>query len=387
MKPSNHNELEAGENTLVEHIKYMQIAINLSKKGIGYVNPNPLVGAVIVKDGIIIGQGYHEKVGHNHAEINALENCEEEVKGATMYVTLEPCSHYGKTPPCVKAIIKSGIKHVVVGMKAPNPLVAGQGIEILRENNIAVICGICQQEIQELNKIFNQYITTKKPYCTMKTAMTLDGKIATVTGDSRWVTSEKSREYVHEMRHHVAAIMVGIGTVIADNPSLTTRLTNRIGVNPIRIIVDTKCRIPIQAKVLSQEGRTIIATTNDAPTDKIESLEKMGTTVLTIDKKDNRVDISKLITILGEMGIDSILLEGGSQLNYSCLEAGIIDEVYSFIAPKLIGGQQAITPIGGKGILQMKNAYTLEDMQLEKIGDDILIRGKVNLEGCKCSQD
>ncbi|QUH30007.1 bifunctional diaminohydroxyphosphoribosylaminopyrimidine deaminase/5-amino-6-(5-phosphoribosylamino)uracil reductase RibD [Vallitalea guaymasensis] len=379
MKQLNPKELKDKENTYNEHIKYMKRAISLSKKGIGYVNPNPLVGAVIVKDGLIIGEGYHEKIGYNHAEINALNNCKKSTKGATMYVTLEPCSHYGKTPPCVNAIIKSGIKQVIVGMKDPNPLVAGKGIKILRDNNITVTCGICQDEIQELNKIFIKYITTKKPYCIMKTAMTLDGKIATSTGDSKWITSDRSREYVHEIRHKVTAIMVGIGTVIADNPSLTTRLTNQTGVNPIRIIVDTTCRIPLQARVLSEKGKTIIATTNDAPIEKVKALgKKMGITILMIDKKNNRVDMNKLITELGEMEIDSILLEGGSELNYSCLEAGIIDEVYAFIAPKLIGGQQAITPIGGKGLTQIKDAYTLKDIQLEKIDDDILIKGKVN---------
>jgi diaminohydroxyphosphoribosylaminopyrimidine deaminase/5-amino-6-(5-phosphoribosylamino)uracil reductase len=355
----------------------MNKAIELSKKGIGFVNPNPLVGAIIVKKGKIIGEGYHKKYGHNHAEINALNSCRESLKGATMYVSLEPCCHYGKTPPCVEAIIESGIEEVVIGMKDPNPLVAGKGINYLIQNGIKVTYGILEEDIKKLNKIFIKYITTNKPYCILKTAMTLDGKIATVSGDSKWISNEKSREYVHKIRHQVSSIMVGIGTIIADNPSLTTRLNNNEGVNPTRIIVDTKCRIPLDAKVISEKGNTIIATTDDAPLEKRKELERKGVCIQLINKKDGKVDLEKLVCKLGEMGIDSILLEGGSELNYSALNTGIVDEVIAFIAPKIIGGKEAKTPIGGEGISKMNNAFLLDDIEFKKVGEDLMIKGKV----------
>ncbi|MCT4542226.1 MAG: bifunctional diaminohydroxyphosphoribosylaminopyrimidine deaminase/5-amino-6-(5-phosphoribosylamino)uracil reductase RibD [Vallitalea sp.] len=360
-----------------DHSYYMNKAIELSKKGIGFVNPNPLVGAIIVKKGKIIGEGYHKKYGHNHAEINALNSCRESLKGATMYVSLEPCCHYGKTPPCVEAIIESGIEEVVIGMKDPNPLVAGKGINYLIQNGIKVTYGILEEDIKKLNKIFIKYITTNKPYCILKTAMTLDGKIATVSGDSKWISNEKSREYVHKIRHQVSSIMVGIGTIIADNPSLTTRLNNNEGVNPTRIIVDTKCRIPLDAKVISEKGNTIIATTDDAPLEKRKELERKGVCIQLINKKDGKVDLEKLVCKLGEMGIDSILLEGGSELNYSALNTGIVDEVIAFIAPKIIGGKEAKTPIGGEGISKMNNAFLLDDIEFKKVGEDLMIKGKV----------
>lgn len=360
-----------------EHIKYMKRAIRLSKKGLGHVSPNPLVGAVIVKQGRIIGEGYHAKLGGNHAEINALNSCKENPKDATMYVTLEPCTHYGRTPPCVDAIIENEIKQVIIGFIDPNPLVSGKGVEKLRSNGISVICGVCQDEIKELNKIFIKYITSKRPYCILKTAMTIDGKTASVTGKSKWISCKKSREYVHRIRHEVKGIMVGIGTVITDNPLLTTRLPNDRGINPIRIVVDTRCRIPLDANVITGKGKTIIATTVDAPKEKVKNLEKKGINVLIINKKNNMVDIKQLIDKLGEMEIDSILLEGGSSLNYSCLEAGVVDEMITFIAPKIIGGNNAKTSIGGIGIPLIKDAHMLEDMNIKKIDEDIMIRAKV----------
>lgn len=378
LEETNSGIQKNNEDMYHEQSYYMKRAIALSKKGIGYTNPNPLVGAVIVKDGKIIGEGYHENVGKNHAEINALNHCNESVKGATMYVTLEPCSHYGKTPPCVDAIIASGIKEVIIGMIDPNPLVAGNGIKALEEQHIRVKYGVCEDEIRELNRIFVKYITTRRPYLLLKTAMTLDGKIATVTGDSKWISGEKSREYVHEIRHQVAAIMVGIGTVLVDNPRLTTRLSNREGIHPIRVIVDTKCSIPIDARVISEKGKTIIATTKEAPVEKVEALLKRGVTILIVDTRNQKVDLKKLMIKLGEVGIDSVLLEGGSEMNYSALADGIVDEVITFIAPKIVGGQGAKTSIGGKGITHMNNAFGLKDIQIEKMGEDLMVRGKIN---------
>lgn len=361
-------------------IKYMKRALELAKKGIGYTNPNPLVGAVIVKDGRIIGEGYHEIYGGHHAEVNAFENAVEDVEGATMYVTLEPCSHYGKTPPCANKIVEKGIKKVVVALEDPNPEVSGKGIKILKDNGIEVVTGVLEEESRRLNEIFLKYITTKLPFCILKTAMTLDGKIAAYTGDSKWITNEESRKFVHNLRHRVSAIMVGIGTIIRDNPLLNTRLQSGSGSDPIRVVVDTKARIPLEANVLNMKSnaKTIIATTELAQKEKIKELEYMGAEIITTPLKDNRVDLEYLMKALGERKIDSVLLEGGSELNYSAMEAGIIDKVNAFIAPKFIGGREAKTPIGGLGRPMMKDAVMLKDIEIYKFDEDILVEGYIN---------
>jgi riboflavin biosynthesis protein RibD len=360
-------------------IKYMQRALELAAKGIGYTNPNPLVGAVIVKNGKIIGEGYHEVCGSNHAEVNAFKNATEDVRGATMYVTLEPCSHYGKTPPCANAIVQKGIKKVVIGLKDPNPLVAGRGIQILRDNNIEVITGVMEEEGRELNEIFLKYITTKVPFCILKTAMTLDGKIAAYTGDSKWITNEFSRKYVHALRHRVSGIMVGIGTILADDPFLNTRLDSGNGSDPTRIIVDSSTRIPLEAKVLHIESKakTIIVATELADKNKIKALEDIGAEIIITPLKNNRVDLTYLMKALGERGIDSVLLEGGSELNYSAIEEGIVDKVNAFIAPKIIGGRGAKTPIGGVGKAVMSEAISIENIQIHSFGDDVMLEGYV----------
>lgn len=363
-------------------IKFMKRALELAKKGVGYTSPNPLVGAVIVKNNKIIGEGYHEKYGQAHAEINAFKNTTENVKGATMYVTLEPCSHYGKTPPCAEAIVKKGISKVIVGMTDPNPKVSGKGISILQENGIEVVSGILEKEAKKINEIFIKYITTKKPFCILKTAMTLDGKIATYTGDSKWITGKKSRKYVHEIRHRVSGIMVGIGTVLYDNPKLTTRLEDKEEKDPIRIIVDTKGRIPLDVNVLNIEsnGKTIISTTKKASKEKIEAIKKKGAEIIITPLKNGRVDLQYLMSELGNKGIDSVLLEGGETLNFSALEEGIVDKVISFMAPKIIGGTDAKTPVGGKGIKNINQAITLKDMEVSKIDEDIMIQGYIRKE-------
>jgi diaminohydroxyphosphoribosylaminopyrimidine deaminase/5-amino-6-(5-phosphoribosylamino)uracil reductase len=358
-------------------IKFMKRALELAEKGAGYTNPNPLVGAVIVKDGRIIGEGYHEIYGSHHAEVNAFRNAIEEVKGATMYVTLEPCSHYGKTPPCAKAIVEKGIKKVIIGLKDPNPLVSGKGIKILEDNGIEVVTGILEEEGKKLNEIFLKYITTKLPFCIMKTAMTLDGKIAAYTGDSKWITGELSRRYVHELRHRMAGIMVGIGTVLADDPMLTTRLEDGEGSDPIRIIIDSSARIPLEAKVLNLNSKAgaIIAATEKADKEKLKAIEEKGAEIIITPTKNNAVDLSFLMKTLGEKKIDSILLEGGSKINYAALEEGIVDKVNAFIAPKIIGGDGAKTPVGGKGKAYMKEAINLKDIEVHHFGSDIMIEG------------
>ncbi|WP_368652988.1 bifunctional diaminohydroxyphosphoribosylaminopyrimidine deaminase/5-amino-6-(5-phosphoribosylamino)uracil reductase RibD [Ornithinibacillus sp. 4-3] len=356
-------------------IKYMRRALELAKGGLGYVNPNPLVGALIVKKGRIIGEGYHKAYGSHHAEINAFLNATEDVKDATMYVTLEPCSHYGKTPPCVEAIVEKRIKKVVIGLKDPNPLVTGRGIKILEEAGIEVVSGVLEEDNKKINEIFLKYITTKLPFVIMKTAMTLDGKIATRTNSSKWITGELSRKYVHELRHKVAGIMIGVGTVLADNPSLTTRLKDRKGCDPIRIIVDSSARIPLEAKVLNlaSNARTIIAVTEKADMKKIKMLEKKCAEVIVIPSKNARVDLTLLMKKLGERKIDSILLEGGSELNYAALEQGIVDKVNAFIAPKIIGGNTAKTPVDGQGRAHMEEAINLDCFDIHRFGEDIML--------------
>ncbi len=356
----------------------MRRAIELAKKGGGYVHPNPLVGCVVVKDGEIIAEGYHEKYGEFHAERNALLRCQSETKGASLYVTLEPCCHYGKTPPCTEIIIEKGIKKVFVGILDPNPLVAGKGVKILQDAGIEVEVGLCDDEIREMNKVFLKYITTKRPYVIMKTAMTLDGKIAACTGDSRWVTNEQSRKLVHELRSEMAAVMVGIGTVLADDPMLNVRLEGEHH-QPIRIVVDSNLRIPIDSQLVktAKEYRTIIATTVSDNCRDARPCVSTGIELIQCKSNNGHVDINDLITKLGAMGIDSLLLEGGGTLNAASLEAGCVDEVWAFIAPKIIGGESAKTPVSGKGIEKMSDAIQLQNIDIQNINGDILIKGKI----------
>ncbi len=361
---------------------YMKRALELAKKGIGYTNPNPLVGAVIVKDGKIIGEGYHHSYGSAHAEIDAFSSAKQPVQDAVMYVNLEPCSHYGKTPPCVAAIVEKKIRKVVIAMKDPNPLVSGKGIAYLEKHGIEVVTGVLEEEARKLNEIFIKYITTKTPFCLLKTAMTLDGKIAAHTGDSKWITGEASRKAVHELRHRFSAIMVGIQTVLADDPLLTTRLENKKGRNPVRIIVDSRGRIPLETNVLQcdAETSTIIATTDQIMEKKKEAIEKKGAHVLILPSKDGKVSLKDLMRELGRLQIDSVLLEGGSTLNASALQEGIVDKVMAFIAPKILGGEKAKTPVGGQGKDFVRDAFLLENMRFEKSGEDILIEGDIRKE-------
>jgi len=361
---------------------YMKKAIALAKQGVGRTNPNPMVGALIVKEEQIIAEGYHAYYGGPHAEVNAFENATTSVEGATMYVTLEPCSHYGKTPPCANLIVEKGISKVVIGMMDPNPEVSGRGIALLEKNNIEVVILDMGEELLKLNEIFLKYIKTKKPFCILKTAMTLDGKIATKTGDSKWITNEASRKQVHQLRHQVMGIMVGVGTVIADDPSLTTRLEDQVGRDPVRIILDTRGRIPLDAKVLIQksEAITIVATTHFMSEATKKAIEATGNQVMVLPSKDNQVDMTALIEALGEQGMDSILIEGGATLNYSALKAGVVDKVITYIAPKIFGGELAKTPVGGLGISQVKEAVLLDGLTTSICDGDIVIEGYIKKE-------
>lgn len=354
----------------------MKRAIKLAKKGIGFTNPNPLVGAVIVKDGKIIGEGYHERIGGFHAERNALKNCVEDPKGAEIYVTLEPCCHYGKTPPCTEALINAGIKKVYVGNVDPNPKVLGGGIKILREHGIEVETGILEDECCQLNDIFFHYIKSDIPYVALKYAMTLDGKIATTTGQSKWITGEKAREHVHKLRHQYAAIMVGIGTVLADDPMLNARIEH--GKDPVRIICDSHLRIQTQSNIVktAKQIQTIIATISEDQ-DKIKKLEEKGIKIIKTEIKDGHIDIKYLLKQLRSMEIDSVLVEGGGTLNESMIKQGLIHKVYAYIAPKLFGGEAAKTPIEGKGIQNIEETIQLDHLKTTPLGNDILLEGKV----------
>ncbi len=370
---------------MLDREDYMRRAIELAKLGEGKVNPNPLVGAVIVKDGVIIGEGYHMKYGGLHAERNAFASLADPklAEGAEMYVTLEPCCHHGKQPPCTEAIIEHKISKVYVGSNDPNELVAGKGIQMLRDAGIYVETGFLKEECDALNPVFFHYITTKTPYVVMKYAMTLDGKIATKTGHSKWISGEESRNRVQHTRNSLPAIMVGIGTVLNDDPSLTCRLED--GRNPIRIICDSKLRIPLSSNIVStaKDIPTIIATINPHEEynrfwhEQKGALEKEGAEVLITEEKDGRIDLSDLMKKLGEKQIDGVLLEGGSQLNYAALQAKIVQEMHVYVAPKFFGGSGFYTPVGGEGVEKATDAMGCKFISSEQIGEDILLRYKI----------
>jgi len=354
--------------------EYMRRAIELAWKGAGWTSPNPLVGAVVVKDGRIIGEGYHAKYGEFHAERNALNACSEDPAGATLYVTLEPCCHTGKTPPCTDIIIEKKIARVVIGSRDPNPKVAGRGAAILREAGIDVVEDFLREECDELNPVFFQYITTGIPYVVMKYAMTLDGKIATWTGASRWVTEEEARRQVHRMRGRYAAIMAGIGTVLADDPMLNCRLEGAH--QPVRVILDSRLRIPMDCKICqtAREYRTIIVCCEDlADESRIRKLEVLGATVWKLPKKGKGVDLAELMRRLGREKIDSVLIEGGGTINESALKQGIVNHVCAYIAPKIFGGKDAKTPVEGHGIEWPDQAAVLHNRKISTIGDDVLL--------------
>jgi diaminohydroxyphosphoribosylaminopyrimidine deaminase/5-amino-6-(5-phosphoribosylamino)uracil reductase len=353
--------------------EYMRLALELAKKGKGRTNPNPMVGAVVVKDGSIIGQGYHEQYGQPHAERNALQHCEKDPAGGEMYVTLEPCHHYGKTPPCTEIILQKGIKKVYVGSLDPNPLVSGKGLEFLKSHGITVETGMLKEECDAINEVFFHYISTGIPYVVMKYAMTADGKIATVTGESRWITGEQARHKVHETRRECMAIMVGIGTVLADNPMLNCRIPQ--GKNPIRIICDSHLRIPLDSDIVktAREIPTIVATAWEN-SQKQKALQSLGVEVLQIPNPSGKVDLSALMVELGKRNIDSLLLEGGGELNFAALQAGIVQELQVYVAPKIFGGAGAKFPVAGEGIADIQQAFLLQLKEVTPIGEDVFLR-------------
>jgi diaminohydroxyphosphoribosylaminopyrimidine deaminase/5-amino-6-(5-phosphoribosylamino)uracil reductase len=353
----------------------MKLAIQLAEGASGQTGINPVVGCVLVKEGRIIGLGAHLLRGTPHAEIHALQMAGAAAEGSTAYVTLEPCSHYGKTPPCSDRLIKEKVKRVVVGCMDPNPLVAGTGIARLREHGVEVDVGLLENEARQLNEAFNKFILTRLPYVTLKTASTLDGKIASRTGDSKWITNAESRRYVHSLRHRHQAIMVGVRTVLNDDPLLTTRL-DVPGLHPIRIIVDSQLRLPLDARVVvDRTAETLVLTTIEAPRAKKQELEAAGVTVLD-SGEGPKVDLSKAMKLLGEREISSVLLEGGGLLNGSMLELGLVDKLILFFAPKIIGGgSQAPDNFQFPGFASMEDAIRLDRMEVRQFGDDICISG------------
>lgn len=355
-----------------EKVTFMRRALELAQKGEGFVNPNPLVGALIVKDGRIIGEGYHQQYGGPHAEVNAFNNATEDVAGATMFVTLEPCAHYGKTPPCALKIIEKKIKHVIIAKLDPNSLVNHKGVELLENADIKVEYGLLEEEATVQNEVFLKYITTKKPFVALKYAMTIDGKIATKTRASKWITNEKSRTFVHHLRNRYMAIMVGVNTIIEDDAHLDTRLDGPKR-NPIRIILDPSLRIPRDAYVVksAREIPTWIVTTQHDQT-----LVEKGVRLIQMET----INFNALLTLLGEEKIDSLLIEGGAYTHAMALKAGIVDKVYAFIAPKLIGGQDALGPVGDLGVNSVEEALLLTSLKYHLFDDDLLIEATLKKE-------
>lgn len=367
------------KNSDAQDIAFMKRALMLAEKGRGSVSPNPMVGAVIVKDGDIVGEGYHQKFGKAHAEVNAIADAGDNTLGSTMYVTMEPCNHTGKTGPCTEKIFEAGISKVVIGMVDPNPLVNRSGINYLRSKGIKVVENVLAERVQELNKPYAKYITTGLPYILLKMAQTLDGRIASSTGHSKWVTDEESRAIAHKMRARHDAILVGIGTVLMDDPHLTVRMAK--GLSPKRIVLDSQLRIPLDANVLSDESlnKTIIVTTNVASKEKIGRIVDRGSTVLVLDANDDGwVPQDLLWKELGELGITSIMVEGGNSIHTECLKGGYADEIVMFIAPKLLG--TGVDSIGDLGVTNMNAALELENIKIKKLKKDFMITADLNKE-------
>ncbi len=362
----------------------MKRVLRLAEKGRGRTSPNPMVGAVLVKNGQVVGEGYHARAGEAHAEILALRQAGEEARGSTLYINLEPCIHYGKTPPCAPAVIEAKVRRVVIGMEDPNPLVTGRGLKSLKKAGLDVEVGVLEKECRRLNEAFCKYILKKEPFVILKVAATLDGKIATREGDSKWISGETSRHFVHRMRDQVDGVVVGIGTVLKDDPQLTARIKK--GRDPYRIILDSRLRIPEDAKVIGNSpSKTIIATTELAARDKIERLEKKGVRILILDSKQGRVDLKNCLSKLGEMGMMSLLVEGGSQVNGSFLDEGLIDKILFFLSPKLIGDREALGIFGGSGKANLKETIPLNELRVRRMREDILIEGYLEKGKDACS--
>ena len=352
---------------------YMQLALKNAQAMKGQTDPNPLVGAVIVNDNRIVGVGAHMKAGEPHAEIHALRMAGDYAKGGTIYVTLEPCSHHGRTGPCAVALVEAGIKKVVIATLDPNPVVAGNGVKILKEAGIEVVIGVCEEESRQMNEVFNKFIVEKTPFVTLKAATTLDGKTATHTASSKWITSEDARRDVHQLRSENMAILVGVNTVIEDNPELTSRIQN--GRNPIRVILDSSLRIPLDAKVVTdKQAETWIFTSENYSKEKRKLLEDSGISVY-VTRGIQQVDPADVMKTLGEKLVSSVLIEAGGTLNAALFEQHLIDKVVLYMAPKIVGGQSAPTFLEGKGIAMMADAVELTNLSVASVGKDFKFIG------------
>jgi len=362
----------------MDHEYFMKMALNLAKKGQGYTSPNPMVGAVIVKNGKVKGKGYHRFIGQAHAEVNAIEDAGPRARGATLYVNLEPCNHTGRTPPCTRKIIEAGIKRVVVAMKDPNTIAAG-GSAYLRRHGIEVLTGVCENQAARLNEAFLKYTKTGLPFVTVKCAATLDGRIATRTGDSRWVTGEKARRYVHRLRHATDAILVGIGTIQTDNPRLTVRLNSFKGADPVRIVLDTHLSISPDASILNLDSNsdTILITGNTVSEAKKKRVVKKGVRLIVQPVKNNQVDMKSLMVDLGSIGITSLLIEGGGGVIASAFGSGIVDKALFFYAPKILGGDDGTPICRGPGPQLMKDCIRAKNIRVRKFDDDVLIEAYI----------
>ncbi|TDA65668.1 MAG: bifunctional diaminohydroxyphosphoribosylaminopyrimidine deaminase/5-amino-6-(5-phosphoribosylamino)uracil reductase RibD [Clostridia bacterium] len=399
----------------MDDISYMQLALDLARQGLGYTSPNPAVGAVVVSpDGEIVGRGYHHRAGEAHAEINALQEAGARARGATLYVTLEPCSHYGRTPPCVRAVIAAGVARVVAAMVDPNPLVAGRGLAQLADAGLMVQAGVMAEQARELNEMWVRFVTAGRPWVSLKAAVSLDGKLATARGDSRWITGWPARSYGHWLRQIHDAVLVGIGTVLADDPLLTVRLVGKVpareydraddqagkavtpgpgpvqpsgspggeagraGRNPVRVILDSRLRLPVAARVVTVKSAapTLVATTRRADPDRREALRARGVEILVVEEDAaGRVSLPHLAEELARRGIASILVEGGAEVHAGFLEAGLVDKVYFFLAPRLIGGREAPGAIGGRGAASVAAAARLSGTKVDRLGEDLLVTG------------
>jgi diaminohydroxyphosphoribosylaminopyrimidine deaminase/5-amino-6-(5-phosphoribosylamino)uracil reductase len=359
----------------------MKRALDLARKGMGFTSPNPMVGAVLVQDGRIVGRGYHQAAGKAHAEVNAIEDAGPMAKGAVLYVTLEPCNHFGRTPPCTQKIIAAGIKEVVVAMRDPNPGVDGGGIEYLQQHGIPVRSGVCETEARKLNEFFLKYVATHRPFVILKCAATLDGRIATRTGDSKWVTHAASRAFVHRLRHAVDAVLVGVQTIRQDDPRLTCRIEGGGGKDPVRIILDTRLSIPEDAKVLRlpSDSATILVTAplSEAQKRKRIRLEKGNVRILESSLRRDRIDLDKLMPRLGAEGVTSLLIEGGAEVFASALAAGIVDKVFFFYAPKILGGDDGVPICRGIGPQRMDACVKVRDLSVHRFESDVLLEGYI----------
>ena len=364
------------KDELSEKEKWMRLALSLAKKGEGKVSPNPMVGAVLVKNGKLIAKGYHRYFGGPHAEVEAIQRAKDKARGCTLYVTLEPCSHYGKTPPCTQAIIRAGIRRVVIATLDPNPINSGRGVQELKKAGIETELGVCEEEATKVNEAFFKFMKKKIPFVVVKVASSLDGKIATSKGESKWITGQKAREFAHRLRDKMDAILVGINTVISDDPSLLAPSKDSLA----RVILDSKLRIPLNSKILKNQDKadTFIFTTSKADRQKLCELKSRGIKVAIVkEDQDGRVDLEEVLKKLASLEIMILLVEGGGKVIGSFFDKGLVDKLFLFLAPRIIGGRNSLTWVEGKGVDLLSQTPHIEVSSLRKIGQDLLLEGYV----------